>query len=155
MGFVKALIIMQINFLIFYRPPQPFRKDVVKASAPAVHADLNAWIFPQLADILKAGELAALVGIMNLRLANFERLIQGGDAEVGGQCPGQLPGQDIAGMPVKDSHQVEPDALAPHKGNIRTPDMVGMKSFLSPQQIGEDRVQGMRLTGIFTRKQAL
>lgn len=64
-GFVKALVIMQINFLIFYRPPQPFRKDIVKASAPAVHTDSDVRIFFQLTDILKAGELATLVGIVD------------------------------------------------------------------------------------------
>lgn len=155
MGFNETLVIMQINFLVFDRPPQPFREDVVKASAPPVHTDLNAWIFPQLADILKTGELAALVGVVNLRSGNLARLIQGRNAEVGGQGSGQLPRQDVSGIPVENSHQIEPDAFTSDKGDIRAPDMVGMKGFLSLEQIGEDWMIWARFTGVSLGKQAL
>lgn len=70
LGFVKALIIAQVDFLVFDRSPQSFSKDVVKASAASVHADLNVRIFPQLANVFEAGKLAALIRVMNLRLSN-------------------------------------------------------------------------------------
>ena len=74
LGFVKAPVILEVDFLVFHGPPQPFSEDVVKASAPAVHADLNVRVFPQLADILKAGKLAALVTVMDFGQGDCQSL---------------------------------------------------------------------------------
>jgi hypothetical protein len=61
---------MQIDFLIFRRPPQPFNKHVVPPGAPPVHADLNAAFQKQPGE-RGTGELATLIGIKNAGRAVF------------------------------------------------------------------------------------
>ena len=55
--------------------------NIVHAAAPAVHGDRDAGVLEHIGEV-KAGELAALVGIEDLRLAvSGQRLLQGLDAE--------------------------------------------------------------------------
>ena len=53
---------------IYPQAPQSLDKDVVHASALAVHADRDPVPFQGAGEVV-AGELAALVGIEDLRLA--------------------------------------------------------------------------------------
>ena len=66
----------QIDGLVFERAPQPLNEDVVQAPAPAVHRDPDAGL-PQAPGEGEAGELAALVGIEDLRRAMAgQRLVE-------------------------------------------------------------------------------
>ena len=81
-GFYRGLIIFQVNFLVFYRPPKPFNKDVVKYPPAAVHADTNVAVL-QYAGELQTGKLAPLIGVEDLRLADAQSRFQGFHAKVG------------------------------------------------------------------------
>src|ERR1700704_5900135 len=72
----------EIHFLVFDRPPKPLDKDIVAPRTFAVHADGDA-VFEQHAGKLGAGELAALIGVENFRLAMFRQgFLQRLDAEL-------------------------------------------------------------------------
>src|SRR5262249_19567788 len=58
----------QIDPLVLHGPPQALDKDVVMAAPAAIHADLDLVIQQHLA-ALGAGELRALIGIEDTRLA--------------------------------------------------------------------------------------
>ena len=80
---------MQVDFLVFHAFPEPFDKHVINPAAFAIHADLDAVALDQ-ADELRAGELAALVGVEDLRLAiALNGVLDRLDAEVRGQAVGQ------------------------------------------------------------------
>src|SRR6266851_4541613 len=63
-----AVVGPQIDLLAFGRPPEPFDEDVVAPSSLAVHADGDA-VGLQHAGERRAGELRALVGVEDARLA--------------------------------------------------------------------------------------
>ena len=75
--------VVQIDSLVFKRAPQPLDEDVVPATAPAVHRDSDTGRLQGVAPGEgEAGELAALIGIENLRLAMAsQRLIECLDAK--------------------------------------------------------------------------
>ena len=60
--------LVQIDSLVFERAPQPLDEDVVQATAPAVHRNTDTGRL-QAPGEGEAGELAALIGVENLRLA--------------------------------------------------------------------------------------
>ena len=60
--------LVQIDRLVFERPPQPLDEDVVHAPAPAVHGDRDTRVLEHTGE-LEAGERAALIGIEDLRPA--------------------------------------------------------------------------------------
>src|SRR5215471_19108174 len=72
LGFGDCRISVKVDLLVFEAAPQSLDKDVVHAPAFAVHADHDAMPL-QRAGKLVAGELAALIGIEDLRPAR-ERL---------------------------------------------------------------------------------
>ena len=74
--------VVQIDSLVFERAPQSLDEDVVQATAPAVHRDTDTGRL-QAPGKGEAGELAALIGIENLRLAVAgQRLLGRLDARV-------------------------------------------------------------------------
>ena len=60
---------VDVDLLVFDRPPEPFHHDVVPPGALAVHADLHTRIGQHLRE-LPAGELAALIGVKDFRTAS-------------------------------------------------------------------------------------
>ena len=60
--------VVQVDRLVLERTPQALDEDVVHASTPAVHGDGDASVFEGGGEV-QAGELAALVGIEDLRPA--------------------------------------------------------------------------------------
>jgi len=60
--------LVQIDRLVFERALQPLDEDVVHAAAPAIHGDRNLRRLEQTGEV-KAGELAALVGVEDLRFS--------------------------------------------------------------------------------------
>ena len=120
----KPSKVVQIDSLVFEGAPQPLDEDVVHAPAPAVHRDMDTGR-PQAAGEGEAGELAALIGIEDLRLAVAgQRLLERLDAKAGVQGVRQTPGPHIPARPIQDRHQVK--KAAPHRdvGDVGAPDMV-------------------------------
>ena len=65
-GLGDRLVLVEIDFLVFDWPPQPLYKNVIVDPATTVHADTDILLF-QSTGKLKAGKLAALIGIEDLR----------------------------------------------------------------------------------------
>src|ERR1700693_4236759 len=63
-----TVIGVQIDLLIFDRTPQPLDKDIVAPRTATIHADRDR-VLQQQSGERGAGELAALVGIKDLRSA--------------------------------------------------------------------------------------
>jgi len=77
--------LVQVDRLVFQRPPQAFDEGIVHAPAAPVHGDRNACV-PKHAREVEVGELAALVGVEDLRLAVFRnRRVQRFEVELGVQ----------------------------------------------------------------------
>jgi hypothetical protein len=66
--FTHRAIFPQKDVLPFDRPPEPLDKDVVKGPTSPIQAHADAARLQSIQP-LRAGELAALVGIVNFRLA--------------------------------------------------------------------------------------
>src|SRR5258708_23443101 len=93
---------MQVNLLVFEDPAQPLDEEVVHAAPLAIHA--NGDLVPaQHAGEVVAGELAALVGVEDLRPTKAsERFLERLDAEIGAERVRQPPGQYRTTVPVHD-----------------------------------------------------
>lgn len=81
----------QINVMVLERPPKPLDKDVVLASAAAIHGNGHTGTLERCGEQL-AGKLGTLVGVENVRLAiTAQCLGKGINAKVGIQCIGNAP----------------------------------------------------------------
>src|SRR3972149_7704203 len=67
---------VQVHLFVLHAPPESLDEDVVNPAAFAIHADLDIGVFEYFGKVL-AGELAALVGVEDLRGAVLgDRLLQ-------------------------------------------------------------------------------
>src|ERR1700761_7526854 len=108
-----ALVGSQIDLLVFDAAPQPFDEHVVAPSPFAVHADGDAVAGEQAGEG-RAGELRALIGIEDLRLAvSGQSIFQRLDAQRRLHRDRQPPRQNPAGRPVE--HNGEIDESARHR----------------------------------------
>ena len=121
--------------------------DVVHATAPAVHRDSDTGR-RQAPGEGEAGELAALIGIENLRLAMAsQRLIESLDAKARVQGVRQPPSQHMPTRPIHDRHQVKEASAHRDIGDVGAPDLIGPVDRHALEQIRVDPVLGMRITG--------
>src|SRR6516165_7031518 len=67
-GFANAVIGPQIHLLVFDASPQTLDEHVVAPSALAIHADRYSPVGKRAGE-RRAGELAALIGVEDFRLA--------------------------------------------------------------------------------------
>jgi hypothetical protein len=82
---------MQVHFFVLHAFPKPFDKHIVDPAAFAIHAELDAVALNQV-DEFRAGELTALIGVKDLRLAIALKGFRDGlEAEVRRQAVGQSP----------------------------------------------------------------
>src|SRR3954469_15374640 len=134
---------MQIDLLIFERPPEPLGKDVVQRSPTAIHADLHAGRFQSLC-VLRTGEVAPLIAVPNRRGRHPQSLLYGFEHKGDLQGVVQRPTEHIARKPVQNCDQVQPTPAQTHVCNVHSPDMIWMRRRHIPQQIGIDPMVGMR-----------
>jgi hypothetical protein len=117
--------LVQVNRLVFERAPQAFDKDVVHAPTPAVHGDRDVHTFQHTGEV-EAGELAALIGVEDLRPSvSSQRFLQRLHAEGGIHGVRQSPRQDVARRPVHDRHQIQESALDRDVGDAGASDLIG------------------------------
>src|SRR5438552_17989519 len=125
LGFGHRRVGIEVDFLVFEAAPQPLDEDIVHAPALAVHADGDPMSLEGGGEIV-AGELAALVGIEDLRPAVArERFLERFDTKIGAEGVRESPRQHRAAHPVHDDYQVE-EALG-HRdvgGNVRAPHLI-------------------------------
>jgi len=143
----------EVNLLVLDAAPQALGENVVAASAPAIHADLNASTQQQLG-VLWAGEMAPLVAVPDLGLG----LSQGGASarQDKGQFErvGQLPGEHVTAEPIQHRHQVYPAVQQPNVGNVDAENVVGVAGGEMPQKIGENPMFGRLFAGVGTGNDA-
>src|SRR6266481_3815497 len=84
---------MQVNLFVFEAAPQPLDEDIVHAAPLAIHANRDLVPAQHPGEVV-AGELAALVGVEDLRPTKAsERFLERLDAEIGAERVRQPPGQ--------------------------------------------------------------
>ncbi len=72
---------VQIDAFVLHRSREPFDEDIVHAASPSVHADLDFGCAQHTGEGI-AGELAALIGVEDLGLAETgQRIFQGLNAK--------------------------------------------------------------------------
>src|SRR4030042_5826978 len=123
-GLVSSTIVFPINPFIFDRTPQTLHKNVIKHSAPAIHADGNANALQNARKIV-ARELRPLVRVEYLRLSNRKRPPQRFYTKISIQRVGQRPAQHIPAMPVHNRYQIHKTPPQTDIRDVRSPNMVG------------------------------
>src|SRR5439155_25818515 len=113
----------EIDLFVFDRAPEPLDEDVVAPGALAIHADRDR-VLDQQAGELGAGELAALVGVEDLRPAVFgERLLDRLEAELDFHRDREPPSLDPAAEPVDHGGKVDEAARYRDVGDVHRPDL--------------------------------
>ena len=98
--------LVQVDRLVFERAPEPLDEDVVHTAAPPIHGDRDIRAAEHAGEV-EAGELAALVGVEDIRAAvTVQGFFQGLDAEGGIHGVRQPPCEHMACRPVHDRNQV-------------------------------------------------
>src|SRR3982751_3954970 len=106
-GVTEAGISSEVDLLVLDRSPEPLDEDVVAPGTLAVHADGDS-VPGQHAGEGLAGELAALIGVEDLRPAGAGRgLFQRPDAERRLHGDRQPPGENPTAEPVDHDGQVD------------------------------------------------
>lgn len=131
------LIVVQVDFLILYGTPQPFREDVVQGTAFAVHTDLHLGSQEALG-VLWTGEMTALVTIPNDRFVVRQGLIYRHQDKVDVQRIIQLPTDHVAREPIEHSDKVEPALLEAHVCDVNAPNVIGVSRRDLTQEIRVD-----------------
>lgn len=80
-GLGDAIIVLQVDFLIFDTAPEPFNEDVVRCSTASVHTDGDLSLFEN-ADKSTTGELNTLIRIEDFWSRLFQGLIQVAGTEI-------------------------------------------------------------------------
>src|SRR5947207_2175886 len=109
--------IARIDELVLQAAPQAFDEDIVQRTPASIHADRYAALF-QWRQKVRRGELATLIGVPDLGLAETERRRQRGQTEAGIYGIGEFPTEHETAEPIHDGDQIE--KAAPHRniGNI-------------------------------------
>lgn len=90
----------------YQHTPKPLDKNIVKPAPASVHGQADAGVTQELCEP-RTGELAALIGIEDVRSAVFRhRFFQGLGAELDVHRIAEPPGQDHAAEPVHDGDEV-------------------------------------------------
>src|SRR6202035_552153 len=124
-GVADAFVGSQIHLLVFNAAPKPLDEHVVPPSALAVHADGDA-VFDQHASECRAGELAALIRVEDLRLAVVsESVLERLDTERRLHRDRYAPRQHATAEPIEHDGQVDKAALHQDVGDVHRPHLVG------------------------------
>ena len=139
--------LVQVDRLVFQRPPQPLDEDVVHAAAATVHGDAHAGVFEDAGEV-EAGELAALVRVGDFWVSVVgQRRIQSVNTEPGVHGVRQPPRQDMARRPVHDGDQVQEATLNRDVGDIGAPDLIGSIDLNPLEQIRVNPMRRVRRAG--------
>src|SRR5206468_1482165 len=116
-----AVVGPQIDLLVFDAAPQAFDEYVVAPGALAVHADCDA-VVGEHAGEGRAGELAALIGVEDVRLAvTSQRILQRLDAEYRLHRDRQPPRQHATAEPIEHDGQIHEATCHRDVGDVHRP----------------------------------
>jgi len=108
-------ILPYIDVLVLDRAPETLDEDIVVGTASSIHTDADASGSQNRCECLRR-ELTALVRVEYLGLGHSQRLFKCQSAEVAVQGVGELPGQDVAAVPVDDCGQIHESLRHRHIG---------------------------------------
>ena len=131
----NTLIVMQVNFLLLHRAPEPFDNYIIQRSPTPIPADTDLFRF-QGRDPVPTGKLLPLLGIEKLRAPLVERGPKRRQAKCHIQRHGKRPGHHIAAIPVQNSHEIDKPPRHPNISNVCTPYLIGPVNQKPFEQIG-------------------
>ena len=121
--FCDRTVVTEENVLPFHGAPEPLDHDIVEGASASIHADADAASFQEPQPIC-AGELAALIGVVDFRPPLRKRPLQRAHAKGAFHGIGHFPGQHITAGPIHDRDQVSEPIRQAHVGDVRAPDLV-------------------------------
>lgn len=125
-GLGHGFVGVEIDLLVFDRPPEPLDEHVVPPCALAVHRDGNLSLFQHGGEV-DGGELRSLVGVEDVGLAvTGQRLLDRFDAEIGFHRDRQPPRQDLPAEPVRDGAEINEASRHGDVSQVHGPDLVGL-----------------------------
>ena len=90
-GLAGRSVVLQIDLFVLEGSPEPFVEDVVERSVATIHADLDLGGFEPV-DVLRAGEVVALIAVPDFRLSHPQCPLDSGQDEGHLQGMVDLPG---------------------------------------------------------------
>ena len=121
-----ALISTQVHALVFHASPQPLDKHIISPRAAAIHGKLGPTSEHRLGELL-SGELAALIGVDNLRDAEAsERLLDDLHRVMRLKRGGRLVGEHTSNGHIH--HRREIDKAVRHRNVEPAPAKAGVVS---------------------------
>jgi len=106
-GLGHGFVCVEIEFLVFDRPPEPLDEDIVPPCALAVHRDRDVSLLQDGREV-DGGELRSLVCVEDIGLAvSDKRFLDGFDAEGCFHRNGQPPRQNPPAEPVHDGAEID------------------------------------------------
>lgn len=115
---------VQVDAFVFPRPAETLDKDVVEVPGFAVHGDFGLGPLQSVGPV-EGRELTALDGVHDLGRAELvDRLVQRLKAELGFKRVRYPPGQNLAGEPVHDGHQIQEPFAHRQIGDVIAPDLI-------------------------------
>ena len=111
---VAALMRLMVHQLTFQRAEKALHGCIVIPASDAIHTGLDAMV-PQQGLIGAIRVLAALVGVVDetcFGLASPDSHLQGTNRQRSRHSPQHGPADDLVGVQVQDSRQVEPPLIA-------------------------------------------
>lgn len=106
MASVTSPVVMEIDFLLFNRPPEAFHEDIVQCPTPSVHADPDGMDFQKI-DERFGGILGSLVRVEDLGNGPHQDPGERGAAEFRIHGHRDLPVQDIPRVPVDNGREID------------------------------------------------
>ncbi len=104
----------------------------------------------QQVDVLRAGEMAALVAVPDFGRGLSQGALGAGQDKRQFERVGQLPGEHVAAVPIQHRYQVHPAVQQPNVGNVDAENVVGVAGRDMPQKIGKNPVFGSLFAGVGT-----
>src|SRR5438067_8028385 len=138
------LIILHIDLLILYSPPQPFDKDVVQRPSPPVHTHLDPRCCQSPREV-ETGELYPLITVENLWVSHLQGSVQCLQTKAHIHRDRHRPRQHIPTAPIHHRYQLNKPAMEPNRRDIRTPNLIHPRDWDPAQQV---RVHPMRRMGV-------
>ena len=141
-GFPAVGVALEIDVFVFQRSPEPLDEHVVHPAAAPIHGDRDTDLGERAGERGR-GELRALVGIEDLRLAELRQsLLERRQAERDVHRVRQPPRQNRPRRPVDDRDEIEKPAPDRNVGDVGRPDVVGPLDRHVAQEIRIDLVAG-------------
>ena len=135
--FLDIFILCKINLVILESAEPSLNHDIICPAALAIHA-LPDPLFFKKDSVFITGKLWTLITVDNFRFCDLECFIYSVHDRSGIQCIIEIPGNDIAAVPVDNRRQVDEPMFHRNIGDIDTPGLVRSVDYRILEQIWHD-----------------